>query len=161
MRAQGLMLAAGLYILGSAAQASDWIFLVGDGKTDMTVAVEMTSISVKGGLVSAWAQVSTKTAQKFQQTIPGVDTTKPYSTVKTLMVFDCAEKLSAASLSAYYAGPEGNGTFLGSYARTATGGDLTPVIPDTLGETIMQYVCKHQKDNVGWEIAPKLPPKAR
>jgi hypothetical protein len=161
MRAKRLLIAVPFLILGPTAQASDWIFIVGDGKSDTNVAVEMTSISVKGGLVSAWSRVSTKTPQKFPKTIPGVDTTKPYTTVKILMVFDCIEKISAASSSAYYAGPNGDDTLLGSFAKAPGRSDFVPVIPDTLGETIMQYVCKHQNDNNGWEVVPKLPPKAR
>lgn len=129
----------GLLLIGSLifnyASASDW-FLIAKGN-DFIVFVDKSSISSKGKYLKAWLiwdYIGTKKMEYYPH--------KEYRSTKSLYYLDCSSNSVAISQSASYSGNFGAGESVDSYSNDISKLQFNDVVPDTIGETILKYVCK-------------------
>lgn len=131
-----------LSLSAGIASASNWFVLLPtvDGGTE---SVDLSSIIVKGNLVTAWFMSSSPVEQKFNGYSATVQTDKPYKSMKEQRVMNCATREGAGIHVAYYSEENGQGTYLGSIAVPPAGYVFRSVIPDTQGEMRLDYLCKY------------------
>lgn len=75
---------------------------------------------------------------------PGVSATnyKAYRSSKALEYFDCEERKNGEIQATYYVGEFGAGESAGSVVWKLPQVSFSEVVPDTIGETMLNYVCK-------------------
>jgi hypothetical protein len=118
------------------AHASDWQVVASAEK--MTVLIDKNSMARAGKYKKAWFQYSYDVDQAGNSST----SFKIYRSTKTLEYFDCEEHTSAQVQVAYYSAIFGAGDFLGSIAVKPQAASFTEVIPDTVGEVLLEFVCK-------------------
>ena len=128
----------GLILIGSMifsyAAASDW-FLIAKGN-DSIVFVDKSSISSKDKYLKAWL-IWDYTGPKKMEYYPY----KEYRSTKSLYYLDCSSNSIAISQSVNYLGNFGAGESVDSYSQDISKLKFSDVAPDTIGETILKYVC--------------------
>lgn len=137
-----VLLSLFLIFSGSSAYASNWFVLSPtiDGGTE---SVDLSSIVAKGNYVTAWFMNTSPVEQKFERSFPTVRTDKPYKSIKVHQVINCSKRESATEHIAYYTDENGGGTYLGSIVAQPSQYTFSSIIPDTLGEQRLDYVCKY------------------
>lgn len=65
----------------------------------------------------------------------------PYRSVKALNVYDCNARTSAALQNAGYSDAAGHGENVFSWAIPLSKAEFNDVIPDTIGEITLSFVC--------------------
>lgn len=125
-----------LGLVTSTAIASDWQIVVSGEK--MQAFIDKNSLARAGKYKKAWLTYS------FDGDQPGNAGSgfKSYRSSKALEYFDCEERTSASIQTAYYSAAFGTGDFLGSSVVKPQSAVFSEVIPDTVGETLLDYVCK-------------------
>lgn len=140
-----LKIAFGLSMtLSSAvAQASNWYILGGtsDGATD---SIDLSSIAIKGTYVVAWF-LNSNPASEFTGHVAGVQTDKPYKSIKVQVAFKCPARESAIAQVAYYTEEGGEGKYLGAWVSQPSQYKFASVIPDSLGEQRLDTACKYSR----------------
>ena len=119
----------------SYASASDW-FLIAKGN-DEIIFVDKSSISSKGKYLKAWLiwdYIGTKKMEYHPY--------KEYRSIKSLWYLDCNSNSVAISQSASYSGNFGAGESVDSHSNDISKLQFNDVVPDSIGETILKYVCK-------------------
>lgn len=119
----------------SLAQASDWQIISGSEK--LNVFVDKSSIARSGKYKKAWFMYSNST----DQTGLVYTSYKVYRSNKALEYFDCEERTTGQIQSTFYAAEFGAGDALGSMILKLPQVMFSEVVPDTIGETMLNYIC--------------------
>lgn len=118
------------------AYAANWELV---GMNDNTlVYVDDSSIVMSKGARKAWTMWSDK--EGFVR--PASRTEAPSKSSKVLSYYNCSERTTADVQSTTYAETAGQGQVVDSNKVTLRDSLYYDVTPDTLGETIFEYVCK-------------------
>lgn len=123
-----------IFVFPSMGTASDWRKI---GGSDIAVVyMDFESVSTRENYVRAWFMFDYFADQKM----PGA-MGKTYRSTKQFNSFNCQERTSAVTQFAAYAGVMGNGELIDSQSYQLTKTLFTDIIPDTFGETMLQYTC--------------------
>lgn len=95
--------------------------------------MDVESVSDSGAYRKAWF----KSIFAFAQTVPD-SPLKKYSSEKILWYFDCTQKTSTAVVSAKY---DDAMRVVDSVSLKFNTADMTDVVPDSVGETMMRHAC--------------------
>jgi hypothetical protein len=135
-----IVLAGILAALPSVSDAADWhqISVMPDGGS---VEIDRSSLAKgPGGTKKAWFRWIYGKSQRLPSAIPKSDpNVYYYSQGLTLELFNCAERTSATTQSIYR---NGEGGHIGSYSLAPHEATWSEVAPETVGETMLNYVCK-------------------
>ncbi len=130
MRSRIAIIAAMLGIFGAtgAAVAADWVPVTNDVNGSL-ISIDVASINKNGDLVTYWylSDASKDKSVRFRSS-------------KTQSRNNCSTKQSQDLFSAFY--------MPNNQVITETGNSFTwyPVIPDTVGEAIHDFVCSYGKE---------------
>lgn len=132
MRLQ-LVLAVLLATMATNVLASDWEF-VGVAK-GLTVEVEKQSLTRDGAVVKAWTRAVYDPAE--------TEGAATFKSDKRLYLFNCTKRLMALKQSTTFSDAD----FSGAVGEAVNVPDpllsWSEVAPDSVGEAILQFVCKH------------------
>ena len=139
MRTTVVVAAVTLLIACGVAQASEWVSLgkTDDGKTEYFVDVSGIQPSV-GVITRAWVKlVFARHTQRF----PAEDSKKKWAVYSVQrFAYMCAEgNAEVEAMSVYF--EDGTHFAVPADAITMVGGTSEPVPPDTIGDTVMKFVC--------------------
>lgn len=126
-------------LLAGPASASDWQIAALLDKDSGHVEIDVSSISTKGKLRKAWFKWTHSTPQKIPPSSRTDAYIQNYTTSKDLNYFNCSERTSSAIQTIYY---DNKGTVVGSSSINASLAQYDEVAPDTVGETMLETVCK-------------------
>jgi hypothetical protein len=131
--------AALLYVCMATAQAANWK-LVGESST-AKVYLDLQSVRFSGSNAKAWFLFDYSAPREVPVSYP----TKTYQSVKQLNQFDCASGTSGVAQSLSFAGTAGEGEVVDSQSIQPTRVSYSDVVPDSVGETMLNRVCSMKK----------------
>lgn len=122
------------------AFGSNWIQVGRSSDGTSTIFVDASSIAFSGGHAKAWF---------LNDNMYSLDAPTPYSATryvsnKTLALFDCDQRTSAVTQTVYYDDHNGGGKVVWSWSVPPAKAAYSDVIPDTLGEAMLDSVCSHR-----------------
>lgn len=130
-----LLLFAMVGILASNAYSADWKLV---GRSDKTYAfVDDSSIVAQKANRKAWIMWS----DIEEDSKPSSGSLPVTRSAKVLSHFNCAERTSADVQRITYSGFGGEGESITSQKYTVSPASFFEVVPDTVGETIFNYIC--------------------
>jgi hypothetical protein len=129
-----LMLAAA----ASTASAADWKAI--GGNKGLTVYLDSTSVHFSSGRAKAWFLYD----YGDNHAIPNSYPEKTAMSSKELDLFNCDEGTSATVQIVYLAHAMGAGDVVESVSIPPATASYADVVPDSIGETMLQEVCKLQ-----------------
>lgn len=122
-----------LLAYSSIVNASDWATF---GETSLSIwYLDKESIASVDGKMKAWFLVDFKDEQTAYNG-------KKYKSTKQLSYFDCPSKTSALVQEAFFTDQFGEGTIADSYSLNKKNLEFTDVIPDSIGESMLKFVCQ-------------------
>ena len=116
-------------------RAANWVDVAGND--EVAVFVDTESIRKGGTRVKAWL----KWKWQKPQDVPGAYPAKTYQSEKQLQVSDCKNGTIAIAQGVRYAGPDG-GDVVDSYTIAERDGKFSEAAPETIGESLIKFVCK-------------------
>ncbi len=119
-------------LIQQQSEASSWAQL------DAQSAVDTESIAIHGHLVAAWF---TFNYGEEQAGLPSTNFRK-YASMKYQEYFNCQRRFSGLKQVLYY---DSANTLLGQYSVPEQSIDFEPVIPGTLTELELKFVCGSQR----------------
>lgn len=122
------------------AIASDWVY-VAHMSENSTVLIDRQSIRPAGDKLKAWILYNYSELQK--NPFLSYDDTKKYKSTKQLYYFNCRERTSVPVQFAFYDDELGNGKGVYSLSLDPLKVTYSDVIPDTIGESLINLVCKY------------------
>lgn len=136
-------------LLCNTAYSAEWYRVTGTEK--FNVLVDLDSVSPRGKYWQAWFRWDYTESQTLKTYPPS-----QYLSNKELNVFDCQSRTSAELQSVYYTGVSGMGDTAYSWSTTIEKAQMKDVIPETIGETMLRFVCLTALTN-----RPQRPVKGR
>lgn len=130
------LLATAISALSFQAQAADWK-LIGIGDNAIVYVDDASIVMIKGKR-KAWTMWSDKEGYVR----PAGGNEAPSKSSKVLSYYNCSERTSADVQSTTYSEMVGQGEVVASQKVTLRDSIFYDVTPDTLGETIFEYVCR-------------------
>lgn len=125
-----------LWLFASIARASSWqVAGFGEG---VTVYVDSNSIVKSGKYKKAWIKYS---YTDYRDGAP-VTNFKKYRSFTMLNLIFCDERKSGTMQTTYYDGEVGMGQVVGGVDLAFNQVQFYEVAPDTLGESVLDFVCK-------------------
>lgn len=118
------------------AGASDWKAV--SGNSEVQVLVDAQSVAISGSLRKAWFTYTYETAQKTNS-YPE----KTYFSYKLLSYYNCREKTTASSYIVYYSEQFAAGMTVETTSVAKEKMSFVDVVPDSIGEANMNYVCSY------------------
>lgn len=123
------------------AHASNWTTVTGDAKSETVFTVfevDAQSVTFREGVRQAWVRYTVSPQVKVDNYNPIL-----YSSYLSFQLFECSYKEVAQSTVTYYSGRFGKDEVV--YSRQAkrdeAKANMQPVIPGTMGEAVLQFVC--------------------
>ena len=126
----GLLLA----FFSCIATAADWYYIKSD--SDLSVYVDRKSITFNGNTAKVWSSWDFNTPQPLENSYPQ----KTFQSVKALDLIDCKQRATANLELVHHEGKEG-GAVVQSESFPRESPKFKEVIPDSFGESILNYVC--------------------
>lgn len=128
-------------LLAQSSFAADWVTIASppwppQEGVDYHVEADRSSVRTREGHRQAWV--------RFNYAAPKtVGNVYLYRSIAQLKVIDCKNEESAAMESVYYKEKFSQGEIISSYriSRTEAIKNLSPVVPQTLDEAILQWTC--------------------
>jgi hypothetical protein len=114
------------------AHAALWQPVTSD--QELTVSVDLTSVSKAGKYIKAWTNW-----QYASQQVSSGPPTFYYASSKFLMYFSCPTRTFSVTQLHYYSE---SGTVVKSFNYKLSDDGFNEVIPDSHGEAILTYLCK-------------------
>lgn len=115
-------------LISSLTYAADWIAV--DYTDELIVYVDKSNITYNKNIVKAWI--------KYQYELPQKDASdKDFTDAKALYKHNCREKTSAVLQFITY----DSGKVVNSYNYTSKNLFFEDVIPESLGNSVLNYVC--------------------
>lgn len=130
-----IMLAALLAVLSDGALAANWK-LVSTSDTSI-IYVDTTSIAKSPIGRKAWVWFEYNAPKKIPLSYPE----KYFTSVVELDHYDCQNRTSAAAQQLSYASAGKSGDVVDSRSIRNVKDTLEDVVPDTVGETLLNFVC--------------------
>lgn len=118
------------------AQPSRWVAV--GGNEQIKVFVDSQSLRRTGAKVKAWLKWVNSSPVETDTVVPS----KTYLSAKTLNVYNCSDRTSAGLQTIRYADADVSGEVVETVAIAETKAFFTELAPETIGESIMMYVCK-------------------
>lgn len=128
-----LVMAGVMWILPS--HSATWVEI--GGNDEVVVFIDTESIRKTGNLVKTWLKWDWTKAQD----IPGSFPAKTYRAEKQLQVSDCQNRNLAVVQGVRYTALDGN-VVVDSYGVIEKNWKFSEVVPETIGETIINFACK-------------------
>lgn len=132
----------GLVILGilfsNLAFAEKWELLGTENGID--VYIDKASINPKGNYLEAWFRWDYQ-AKGNLPTYPH----RQFLSAKSLEYFDCEAGSRANAQLVFYSGQSGSGEPVSSFMQSPTKEEFTPVVPESISDASLEYVCDHKK----------------
>ena len=117
------------------SQAATWVEI--GGNDEVAVFIDTDSIRKTGNRVKTWLKWNWTKAQD----IPGSYPPKTYLAEKQLQVSNCQNRTLAVVQGVRYAALDGNWV-VDSYTVDEKIWKFSEVVPETIGETIINFTCK-------------------
>lgn len=127
------------FILFQTAVASDWRLAASGADNDPLVYVDTYSISRKGNLKKAWFRYDYQSSQNMD--FPPF---KQYQSMKELDYYNCTERTMSTAQRILYTGMTGSGGVVFSASVPVGMLQFDDVTPDTIGESMLNFVCRHK-----------------
>lgn len=124
-------------VTAHTALASDWQLVSGD--QTLKTYVDTESLAHRGRYVKAWFLWDYASVQKGEY-FPS----NQFQSRKTLWYISCSEKTFAQIQALTYTGNAGAGKVVTSDAFPVDAAQFEDVVPDSIGETLVNYVCKRE-----------------
>lgn len=121
--------------IGTLAHATRWVDVAGN--SEVTVFVDVDSIRRDGNQVRTWL----KWQWNLNQEVPDSYPPKKYLLERQLQVSDCKHRTLAIAQGVRYSDKDGADA-VSSYTVDRTHWQFSDVVPETIGETIVQFACK-------------------
>jgi hypothetical protein len=121
--------------LSNLAFGSNWVLVEMSADKDFH-SIDQESIASSGKYKKAWFRTDYGSMQtlKYQP--------KNYLSSKSLWYFNCQERTMAATQQLFYSGQAGNGELVDSYTYPIQSMQFSEVAPDTIGESMLNAVCR-------------------
>jgi hypothetical protein len=123
-------------LAAGTVHAADWR-PVGLAATAITY-IDQNSVVETGRYRKAWAMYDSQESRKLENTYP----VQYYKSFKSLYYFDCDERRFGVFQITYYPDGQGDGEQIKSFSNQFNPSQLTEVAPDTVGEALLEFVCK-------------------
>lgn len=124
-----------LLLLASPTIAATWV-RVGAG-SKVVVLVDRDSLRRTGAKVKVWINWVYQEPIELEGTYPK----KQYKSMKSLAIYNCTELTTITLQQTVYADDDG-GEVVNSEAQQETPGRYREIVPDSVGESILNYACK-------------------
>jgi hypothetical protein len=131
-----------LLTVAAPAAAANWVQV--DRTSTAIVLIDTDSIVRRGAYMQAWFLWDYFEDQQTERSYPA----KVYRSSKELRVFDCAARSTDSLQSVRFSGDTGQGDVVESLAWPVSQKDFRDVVPDSIGEEMLNRVCRK---------APSLP----
>ncbi|MCA8203743.1 hypothetical protein LGM71_22080 [Burkholderia sp. AU33545] len=119
------------------AIASNWIEIGRSSDGTATVSLDAVSMAFSGSHAKAWFLQD----NMYSLDVPGSYAGTRYVSDKALVLFDCEQRTSAAAQTVYYDDHNGSGKVVWSWSTPPAKAMYSDVVPDTLGEAMLESVC--------------------
>lgn len=130
---------AALFLIPVTSFAANWQFTTESGTGDV-FQMDFDSIAPVGSYRKTWVQVIYQ-AEMESKGYPK----KKYQTSRMLYYFDCQKKMSTVVHMVNYLGKYAKGEVVESNSGKFDVADLKDIVPDTVGETLLQTACATDK----------------
>jgi hypothetical protein len=121
-------------LLSSAAHAATWEYVT--EAENYIIGVAPSTIAPVKNYRKAWVLFNYRAPEKHQE-YPSPE----FRSIKQLSYFDCTAKQSTNVQTVYYDGEMGGGKSVKSYSWKFQTDNLEDIVPDSTGESILNYVC--------------------
>lgn len=121
-------------LMTHSAHAANWV--IASWADSVVVLVDTTSIVKNGHHRKAWLRWD-HTQEEETSDYPK----QKYRSAKSLTYYDCTQRTSMNVQRTIYAGEQGTGSSLGSYSTKFNSSDMSEVVPDSIGEANLNFVC--------------------
>ncbi len=118
------------------AYSSDWV-IISTG-SDSVIYGDKQSIRTQGNSVKLWLKWVYDTPQEVEHTYP----VKKYTSTKSLDVYNCQDRTSTTLQTVRYSE---DGSVVDSQIWKDLKSAYSEIVPDTIGESILDYVCLRKK----------------
>ena len=135
------LIVACLLIAPLLTRASEWVLLV-EGP-NVTAYVDVQSIRKTQHHVKAWTKWVYSSPQELEATYPK----KTYQSEKLLEAYRCQEGTTAPLQRVFYSPDGGDVVHSLKYSNLVT--DYSEIVPDSMGETIFNFVCTTVRKSKG------------
>lgn len=125
----------GSLLLSTMACAANWAAVGYATGGNPILSVDRSSIVRVGSSVKYWTKQEYAQSQLLENTYPA----KYYSSAKALVYTNCASKTTATKQGTFY---DTNGEPVYSYNYQFTQLSFSEVIPDSIGESELNFVCR-------------------
>lgn len=126
--------------MSSHIYASDWEPI--SFGADVVTYVDKESIRFQKGSVKAWTKWMHMSPQKVEMSYPE----KTFTLTKQLSLYKCSDRTYAIIQVIRYEEPSGNNV-VDSYQIDEKQANYSEVVPDTLGEEMLNWVCNRKPKN--------------
>lgn len=124
-----------LLLLPTLAPAQErWVYV--GGNDDVDAFVDKQSLRRTGSKVKAWVRVNYSTPRDSG------DSKKKFQSAVSLSMHNCADRTSSTLQVAQYSSIGGTGETVWSMTCEDKPSTYSDVIPETIGEAVLEYVCK-------------------
>ncbi len=127
----------------ASEEESDWRLVARAESRAFVEFVDTNSLEIRDGRLTATF------LKNYDQ--PQNDARKPYQSMKTLRMFDCAERKTGVITIIRYVDRGGRGELVDTLSRAPIAENLSPLAPDSVGEEESEFVCSM------WERRSSLP----
>lgn len=145
MNMRGALALALVVFVATPTLASQWIYIAGTDDGSMNVYVDRASISRRDkDIFSAWVM------NDYHPSKPEHVGTSIYRSEKVLMMYWCESGLARLITSTSYSDQMGHGS---AVVTTDEPTAISPVVPDSVGEHMLQFVCNADvriRDTTNW-----------
>lgn len=133
----GVLLLSGISL---TAEASNWVLVT--RHDDIRIYLDVERVSKRGSLRTAWDRTDYPSSLTMAFT-----PFKEYRSMQALGYYDCAKKTGALRELFLYSGASGSGEAVGHVSIPEDHLDFKAMAPGSVGETLLNYVCRPQFDN--------------
>ena len=132
-------LVATLLLLSSiASHAQSWRWVEVAGNDETVAFVDVQSLRRTGPKVKVWIKWINSTAVETDTVYPK----KTYKSEKNLVIYNCEDRTSIGLQAIRYANVDVSGEVVETITAQESKGGYRELAPETIGESIMNYVCK-------------------
>jgi hypothetical protein len=125
-----------LLISSATAQPSRWVEV--GGNDEITAYVDTQSLRRNGLKVKVWLKWVNASPVDTDTIYPK----KKYMSAKTLNIYHCTDRTLAGIQSIRYANADASGEVVETVSVAEARAEYTDLAPETIGESILVYVCK-------------------
>jgi len=133
--------------LSTSGLAAEWKLIGTEG--DTTIYVDQKGFHEEGNLLKAWLRYEYAKPEMADAQV------RPYTRKHELRYFSCSGRAWGVTRAVAY-------TADGQIAQTETDPSpkLVDVIPDSVAEVVLDFVCEHQTELLGSRAVPRVPAAA-